>query len=103
MPSYLSQEPPVLVDPGRVVPLSESEKFARNFQPNVALAPPKLRDKMAREALEAERVKTEQQFGVLTPSNTSVVYQVFCPKKYLLKIHRFHFTNLILINKINSF
>ncbi|XP_071450530.1 ski oncogene-like isoform X2 [Hetaerina americana] len=38
-PSYLSRGPPVLLHPERVVPLSESERFERTFQPNVALAP----------------------------------------------------------------
>ncbi|KAJ8915055.1 hypothetical protein NQ315_016030 [Exocentrus adspersus] len=33
-------DPPVLQNPERVVPLSESERFERSFQPNVALAPP---------------------------------------------------------------
>lgn len=39
VPAYLSQGPPVLLHPERVVPLSESERFERTFQPNVALAP----------------------------------------------------------------
>lgn len=34
---------PVLQNPERVVPLSESERFERSFQPNVALAPPLLK------------------------------------------------------------
>lgn len=46
VPPYLSQGPPVLADPGRVVPLSDSQKFERHYQPNVALAPPKVRDKI---------------------------------------------------------
>lgn len=33
-------DPPVLQNPERVVPLSESERFERSYQPNVALAPP---------------------------------------------------------------
>lgn len=33
-------DPPVLQNPERVIPLSESERFERTFQPNVALAPP---------------------------------------------------------------
>lgn len=39
VPSYLSHEPPVLLHPERVVPLSQSEQFEQSFQPNVALAP----------------------------------------------------------------
>ncbi|XP_039301040.1 ski oncogene [Nilaparvata lugens] len=39
VPSYLSHDPPVLLHPERVVPLSQSECFERTFQPNVALAP----------------------------------------------------------------
>lgn len=38
---YLIQEPPILQNPERVVPLSECERFERTFQPNVALAPRK--------------------------------------------------------------
>lgn len=37
---YYKDQPPVLQNPERVVPLSESERFERSFQPNVALAPP---------------------------------------------------------------
>lgn len=51
LPAYLSQGPPVLADPGRVVPLSDSQKFERHYQPNVALAPPKVRDKTLRNSL----------------------------------------------------
>lgn len=36
---YYKDQPPVLQHPERVVPLSESERFERSFQPNVALAP----------------------------------------------------------------
>ncbi|KAJ4443350.1 hypothetical protein ANN_05018, partial [Periplaneta americana] len=39
VPAYLSHSPPVLLHPERVVPMSESERFERSFQPNVALAP----------------------------------------------------------------
>jgi hypothetical protein len=39
VPTYLSHSPPVLLHPERVVPMSESERFERSFQPNVALAP----------------------------------------------------------------
>lgn len=43
VPSNLGRykEPPILQHPERVVPMSESERFERSFQPNVALAPPK--------------------------------------------------------------
>lgn len=51
LPAYLSQGPPILADPGRVVPLSDSQKFERHYQPNVALAPPKVRDKTIRNSL----------------------------------------------------
>uniref|UniRef100_T1IV83 Uncharacterized protein n=1 Tax=Strigamia maritima TaxID=126957 RepID=T1IV83_STRMM len=40
LPSYLSRGPPVLLNPERVVPNSETERFERHYQPNVALAPP---------------------------------------------------------------
>lgn len=39
IPAYLNHEPPVLLHPERVVPMSESERFERSYQPNVALAP----------------------------------------------------------------
>lgn len=39
---YLSQEPPVLQNPERVVRLSERERYEESYQPNVALAPRKL-------------------------------------------------------------
>lgn len=40
VPPFLAQDPPVLLHPERVVPLSQSEQFERSYQPNVALAPP---------------------------------------------------------------
>lgn len=40
LPAYISRGPPVLLHPERVVPLSETERFERHYQPNVALAPP---------------------------------------------------------------
>lgn len=36
---YIS-DPPILQNPERVIPLSESERFEQSYQPNVALAPP---------------------------------------------------------------
>lgn len=38
---YLSQEPPVLQNPERVVRISECERYEQSYQPNVALAPRK--------------------------------------------------------------
>lgn len=66
VPAYLSQGPPVLADPGRVVPMSDSQKFERHYQPNVALAPPKVRDKMAREA---QYINTQLEKQALYQSN----------------------------------
>ena len=40
MPAFLTQGPPVLLHPERVVSLQQTEQFERSFQPNVALAPP---------------------------------------------------------------
>ncbi|GAB6022622.1 hypothetical protein CHUAL_006717 [Chamberlinius hualienensis] len=40
LPPYISRGPPVLLNPERVVPMSETERFERHYQPNVALAPP---------------------------------------------------------------
>ena len=39
IPAYLNHDPPVLLHPERVVPMSESERFELSYQPNVALAP----------------------------------------------------------------
>lgn len=36
---YLSQEPPVLQNPERVVRVSECQRYEQSYQPNVALAP----------------------------------------------------------------
>lgn len=36
---YLSQEPPILQNPERVVRISECERYEQSYQPNVALAP----------------------------------------------------------------
>ncbi|RZF37034.1 hypothetical protein LSTR_LSTR004722 [Laodelphax striatellus] len=58
VPSYLSHDPPVLLHPERVVPLSQSECFERTFQPNVALAP--LAHRFPHEKVE---VKTEAGVG----------------------------------------
>ncbi|XP_041378123.1 ski oncogene-like isoform X2 [Gigantopelta aegis] len=40
LPSYLHKGPPVLLNPERVIPYSESERYERHFTPNVSLAPP---------------------------------------------------------------
>ncbi|XP_059154839.1 ski oncogene-like [Physella acuta] len=39
LPSYLHTGPPVLLNPERVVPYSESERYERHYTPNVSLAP----------------------------------------------------------------
>ncbi|KAH9499439.1 hypothetical protein Btru_003490 [Bulinus truncatus] len=39
LPSFLHTGPPVLLNPERVVPYSESERYERHFTPNVSLAP----------------------------------------------------------------
>lgn len=36
---YLSQEPPILQNPERVVRVSECERYEQSYQPNVALVP----------------------------------------------------------------
>lgn len=36
---YLSQEPPILQNPERVVRITECERYEQSYQPNVALAP----------------------------------------------------------------
>uniref|UniRef100_A0A146LDV2 Ski oncogene n=1 Tax=Lygus hesperus TaxID=30085 RepID=A0A146LDV2_LYGHE len=52
VPGYhLSHDPPVLLHPERVVPMADSERFERTYQPNVALAP--------RHDLRRNEVKTE--------------------------------------------
>ncbi|XP_068228535.1 uncharacterized protein Snoo [Palaemon carinicauda] len=77
LPAYLSQGPPVLADPGRVVPLSDSQKFERHYQPNVALAPPKMRDKAARESLCTKDI-----------SSSRLVHDVHHEKLALLSLER---------------
>ncbi|XP_039949932.1 putative mediator of RNA polymerase II transcription subunit 26 [Bactrocera tryoni] len=57
---YLSQEPPVLQNPERVVRSTDRERFERTYQPNVALVPRKCvlvkdREKEHREYRERER------------------------------------------------
>ncbi|XP_036327762.1 protein split ends-like [Rhagoletis pomonella] len=57
---YLSQEPPVLQNPERVVRSTDRERFERTYQPNVALVPRKCiltkdREKEQREYRERER------------------------------------------------
>ncbi|GFS01121.1 SKI oncogene-like [Elysia marginata] len=39
LPSYLHTGPPVLQNPERVIPFSESERYERHYTPNVSLAP----------------------------------------------------------------
>ncbi|XP_065358154.1 putative mediator of RNA polymerase II transcription subunit 26 [Calliphora vicina] len=63
---YLSQEPPVLQNPERVVRSTDRERFERTYQPNVALAPRKThlsqeREKEQRELRERERIEKERE------------------------------------------
>lgn len=75
-PSQLpySQEPPLLQNPERVVRHSESERFERSYQPNVALAPRQTilsreRDKEdVRESSTAAVIKSEMQIKQERPS-----------------------------------
>ncbi|XP_055640910.1 uncharacterized protein LOC129778189 [Toxorhynchites rutilus septentrionalis] len=62
----LSQEPPVLQNPESVVRLSESDKFERSFQPNVALVPRKtvLCKERERER-ERERLSSDKERSVI--------------------------------------
>lgn len=39
MPNFLHNGPPVLLNPERVIPYSESQRYERHFTPNVSLAP----------------------------------------------------------------
>ncbi|PVD35598.1 hypothetical protein C0Q70_02561 [Pomacea canaliculata] len=39
VPTYLHTGPPVLLNPERVIPYSESQRYERHFTPNVSLAP----------------------------------------------------------------
>ncbi|XP_067625034.1 uncharacterized protein Snoo [Eurosta solidaginis] len=63
---YLSQEPPVLQNPERVVRSTDRERFERTYQPNVALVPRKCilakeREKQQREFRERERIERERE------------------------------------------
>ncbi|CAD6998401.1 unnamed protein product [Ceratitis capitata] len=62
---YLSQEPPVLQNPERVVRSTDRERFERTYQPNVALVPRKCvlakeREKEQRER-DRERIERERE------------------------------------------
>ncbi|XP_055601414.1 uncharacterized protein LOC129750189 [Uranotaenia lowii] len=61
----LSREPPVLQNPESVVRLSESDKFERSFQPNVALAPRKTILCKEREREQRERLSEKERSGVI--------------------------------------
>ena len=63
---YLSQEPPVLQHPERVVRSTDRERFERTYQPNVALAPRKSilskeREKEQREIRDKEREHSRER------------------------------------------
>ncbi|CAO1314244.1 unnamed protein product, partial [Diamesa serratosioi] len=68
-----SQEPPLLQNPDRVVFESESERFERSFQPNVALAPrqnllTKERDPEKDELMNSSVIKCDIQIKQERPS-----------------------------------
>ncbi|EEB18728.1 hypothetical protein Phum_PHUM530130 [Pediculus humanus corporis] len=72
VPAYLSQGPPVLLHPERVIPLSESERFERSFQPNVALAPalhhrPKIECSEKQVKCEPESIEDSKKAELLCP------------------------------------
>ncbi|KAG7173387.1 hypothetical protein Hamer_G018670 [Homarus americanus] len=79
VPAYLSQGPPVLADPGRVVPLSDSLKFERHYQPNVALAPPKVRDKAFRESLPTKDISPGELIHDAHDNKLAVFLQIGKP------------------------
>lgn len=65
----ITHEPPILQNPERVVRMSECERFARGFQPNVALAPRQTvlnKDEMReRETRDRERSPMERENSVI--------------------------------------
>lgn len=66
--SYLSQEPPILQNPERVVRISECERFERTFQPNVALAPRRHNSSKDRDRDRSRSLTTEIQIKQERPS-----------------------------------
>ncbi|VDI41853.1 ski oncogene-like [Mytilus galloprovincialis] len=65
IPAYLQSGPPVLLNPDRVVPSSESSRYERGFAPNVSLAPASKHkddvDDISDDEEDKEPVKTETE------------------------------------------
>lgn len=60
VPTYLHTGPPVLQNPERVIPYSESQRYERHFTPNVSLAPT-ANTKGKSDAEDVERVEEQPQ------------------------------------------
>ncbi|KAJ8981900.1 hypothetical protein NQ317_007292 [Molorchus minor] len=66
-------DPPVLQNPERVVLMSESERFERSYQPNVALAPPTPKKHRYGRSLESTTTITTVKREVVSPVKTETV------------------------------
>ncbi|XP_014257193.1 ski oncogene [Cimex lectularius] len=67
VPAYLSHDPPVLLHPERVVPLSDSERFERSYQPNVALAPRSVHHDVRKTEVKTEAANPDEKKPPIFP------------------------------------
>ncbi|KAF5272619.1 hypothetical protein FQR65_LT17319 [Abscondita terminalis] len=90
-----SADPPVLQNPERVVPLSESKRFEQSYQPNVALAPPipkKHRYGRTNETVNRKEIHIKEELPV--SNETSVIKnEIDTRKKYDNNITIMHCTS----------
>nr|KAG5704359.1 hypothetical protein BaRGS_031065 [Batillaria attramentaria] len=81
VPTYLHTGPPVLQNPERVIPYSESQRYERHFTPNVSLAPTahtkgKLEDDRDQDSVEEQpeeltvKVMVKEELKPRIPSST---------------------------------
>lgn len=65
-PTYLHSGPPVLLNPERVIPYSESQRYERHFTPNVSLAPTAQSKTKSGEGEDEEQPEEQEQPQELT-------------------------------------
>lgn len=76
------KDPPILQNPERVIPMSESERFERSFQPNVALAPPKKHKYKEEIKQEEEFINNKEIIDVSSrPENVTTVITKDCSQR----------------------
>ena len=73
IPHYLQSGPPVLLNPDRVIPSSESARYERGFAPNVSLAPASKRkediNEISDDEDEKEPIKSEPERSPRSPTS----------------------------------